>query len=142
MARPKTTTQVKEKKRPIKGHSHTVLYEYYDHSHIKPEAVQPMIALHKAMDDAMESKEYWPCLNNPYFYTDYNNRGFEDEDGKTIRRPLTVDQVENLCFGCPILKQCYDFAVANDERHGVWGGINFSDDQDELFPEEDDDDYR
>lgn len=135
MARPKTITQVKEKKRPVKGESHTVLYQYA-HTGIKSEAVQPMLALHKAMDKATESGEYWPCLNNPYFYADYDSLGFEDEGGKAIYRPITVDQAEMLCHGCPLLKQCYDFAVANDERYGIWGGIDFSHDQNELFPEE------
>jgi hypothetical protein len=137
MARPKTTTQVKEKKRPIKGQSHTVLYEYYSHSNIKSEAVQPMLALHKAMDEATESGEYWPCLNNPYFYTDYDSLGFEDEEGRALYKAITVDQAELLCHGCPLLKQCYDFAVANDEQYGIWGGIDFSHDQNDLFPEED-----
>jgi hypothetical protein len=136
MARPKTVTQVKTRKRPVKGESHTVLYQYA-HTGIKPEAVQPMLALHKAMDEATESGEYWPCLNNPYFYTDYNSRGFEDGDGKTIYGPLTVEQVENLCYECPLLKLCYDFAVANDEKYGIWGGIDFSENQDDLFSWED-----
>jgi hypothetical protein len=36
------------------------------------------------------------------------------------------DEAEMLCAGCPLLKQCYDYAVAADEPWGIWGGINFS----------------
>ena len=124
MARPRTVSPVKEKIREnaLMG--------------IKPEAVGPLHALNDAMDNAIQSGEYWPCLNNPYFYTDYDSLGFEDEEGRALYKPLTVDQVELLCHGCPLLKQCYDFAVANDEQFGIWGGIDFSADYNELFPED------
>lgn len=102
---------------------------------LKPEAIQPMFRLQKEMDKALERGEYWPCLNNPYFYTDYDNRGFDGIGGLRI---LTEQQCEELCYGCPLLKVCYDFAVANDERFGVWGGIDFTERRnqgDDLFPE-------
>lgn len=113
-----------------------------DSDFLKPKAVQAMFELHKAMDEALETKEYWPCLNNPYFYADYDNRGFEYETGGL--RILTEDQCEELCGGCPLLKQCYDFAVANEERFGVWGGIDFSEHRNQmrndLFPENEEED--
>lgn len=39
---------------------------------------------------------------------------------------LSDDTAENICHGCPLLKQCYDFAVASNQEWGVWGGINFT----------------
>lgn len=87
---------------------------------IKPEAVDAWRKLCSAQD----KNPYYPCKNNPYFYTDYDGKGFETEDGKP--QFLTADQCEELCHGCPLLKECYDFAVANDEPRGVWGGINFA----------------
>jgi Transcription factor WhiB len=30
------------------------------------------------------------------------------------------------CRGCPVLQPCLDSARLNDERHGVWGGRDFS----------------
>jgi len=130
MARPPRVSKIKEKVR-----ENAQMY-------IKPEAVQPMFELHRAMDEALASKEYWPCLNNPYFYADYDQSGFEHDSGGT--RILTEDQCEELCHGCPLLKQCYDFAVANDEKFGVWGGIDFSEHRYELvnalFPENEEED--
>lgn len=43
-------------------------------------------------------------------------------------RPEHVDEdrAEELCHGCPLLKQCYDFAVASKQEYGIWGGINFT----------------
>lgn len=30
-----------------------------------------------------------------------------------------------ICARCPVTKQCKQYAVANDEQYGVWGGISF-----------------
>ena len=47
---------------------------------------------------------------------------------KYADKPETVseDEAELLCAGCPLLKQCYDFAVASKQEWGIWGGINFT----------------
>ena len=45
---------------------------------------------------------------------------------------ITADRAEWMCYGCPLLKQCYDFAVANDEKWGIWGGISFCEEEIEL----------
>ncbi|WP_418061714.1 WhiB family transcriptional regulator [Pimelobacter simplex] len=29
-----------------------------------------------------------------------------------------------VCLRCPVLRQCHDQATANDERSGVWGGLD------------------
>jgi hypothetical protein len=89
----------------------------------------------RALQSAQEKNEYYPCLNNPYFYMDYDGAGVEveTEDGIVYNRLLSDDDIEALCYGCPIIKQCYDFAVANNERHGVWGGIDFGHRDDALF---------
>jgi WhiB family redox-sensing transcriptional regulator len=31
-----------------------------------------------------------------------------------------------FCAGCPVRAQCYDQAVQNGERWGIWGGVNFA----------------
>lgn len=87
---------------------------------IKKQAVTKYNQLHEAMDEV----KVWPCKDNPYYYTDYDNLGFENDSGGP--RLLTEDQCEELCTDCPLLKLCYDFAVLNEEEHGVWGGINFA----------------
>jgi hypothetical protein len=30
------------------------------------------------------------------------------------------------CRGCPVLVECGEAATANDERHGVWGGRDYT----------------
>ena len=31
---------------------------------------------------------------------------------------------KKLCGVCPVRVQCLDWALANDIRHGVWGGLS------------------
>ena len=83
--------------------------EYYG---IGKKAVPHWARLSKAMDDL----QAWPCLNNPFYYTDYEGYNLD---------PLTVDDCEQLCADCPLLKLCYDFAIASDQEHGIWGGVSF-----------------
>lgn len=67
------------------------------------------------------SKTETPCtIAGPEKYSDYPEK-------------VSADEAEELCHGCPLLKQCYDYAVANDEKHGIWGGINFTEQESGLF---------
>ena len=29
-----------------------------------------------------------------------------------------------MCAACPVMAQCRDYAIANKERHGIWGGLD------------------
>ena len=76
----------------------------------------------KAWEDlckAQDENPVYPCAGKPELYTDTEF--------------ITEDEAELLCHGCPLLRQCYNFAVANSEIHGIWGGINFSINPDEIF---------
>lgn len=43
---------------------------------------------------------------------------FFPEKGGSTKDPKLV------CSGCPVKVQCLDWALANDVRHGVWGGLS------------------
>jgi WhiB family redox-sensing transcriptional regulator len=48
-------------------------------------------------------------------------RGVEPE----IFYPVSDDDAEEakaICRGCPVRETCLEFALANRERDGVWGG--------------------
>lgn len=45
----------------------------------------------------------------------------------------SADDAELMCNGCPLLKACYDFAVAQEVNAGIWGGIHFDEDEGTLF---------
>lgn len=34
-------------------------------------------------------------------------------------------RAKKICGTCEVQQQCYDYAVANDERYGIWGGVEF-----------------
>lgn len=79
---------------------------------------------YQRLSEAIDENPFYPCLNNPYYYMDYDGLGFEKEDQNG---PILIsdDDAESLCYGCPIIKQCYDYAVAAGEKEGIWGGISF-----------------
>jgi WhiB family redox-sensing transcriptional regulator len=31
---------------------------------------------------------------------------------------------KRICSGCDVRQQCLDYALANDERFGIWGGLS------------------
>jgi len=95
---------------------------------VKPEAVGPLNLLLDKMADLEENGIVRKCGDDYWSYT-------EQED-------LTVDEAEELCYGCPLLKLCYDYAVADDISWGVWGGVDFSPEDDKLFTLGDEEEYK
>lgn len=88
----------------------------------------------KALCDAQDEHMFWPCKNNPYFYVDYDGQGVE-RPNRPHSEPhyLTKKEVAGLCADCPMIKECYNFAEANGESHGVWGGVDFGSNWHYLF---------
>jgi WhiB family transcriptional regulator, redox-sensing transcriptional regulator len=43
---------------------------------------------------------------------------FFPEKGESNRNAKSV------CFGCEVRAECLEYALANDERWGVWGGLS------------------
>lgn len=33
-----------------------------------------------------------------------------------------VRPAKRICADCPVHNQCLEYALANDEQHGIWGG--------------------
>lgn len=33
-------------------------------------------------------------------------------------------EAKKICTGCEVKAQCLDYALANDERFGIWGGLS------------------
>jgi WhiB family redox-sensing transcriptional regulator len=31
---------------------------------------------------------------------------------------------KHTCFGCPVKNECLEYALARDERFGIWGGLS------------------
>lgn len=39
-------------------------------------------------------------------------------------RGKSTAEAKAVCAGCPVREQCLDYAMANTERFGVWGGLS------------------
>ncbi|WP_188546401.1 WhiB family transcriptional regulator [Rhodococcoides trifolii] len=53
------------------------------------------------------------------FYPPENERGHA--------RSILVAKARKICEQCPVLTECRAYALAVDERHGVWGGLSETD---------------
>ena len=36
----------------------------------------------------------------------------------------TANRAKKICARCPVRVECLEWALANDEKHGIWGGLN------------------
>lgn len=95
---------------------------------VKPEAVEPLNKFLDKMLELEDNGQVRKCGDDFWSYTEQEN--------------LTADDAEELCYGCPLLKLCYDYAVADEISWGVWGGIDFSPEDDTLFTLGEEEDYK
>jgi len=58
-------------------------------------------------------------IDSEMFFPDREN---PNTDGliSTIRRAQTV------CRSCPVQTECLDYALTNNEKYGIWAGINMN----------------
>ncbi len=55
---------------------------------------------------------------------------FERKDEREARE----SKAKGICGGCPVRRQCLDYAVRIRETHGIWGGLNESERRSLLGP--------
>lgn len=53
--------------------------------------------------------------------------GFDPElwfpDGHGFEAVAVSRKARAICFECPVQAECFDVAMARDERYGIWGGF-------------------
>lgn len=37
----------------------------------------------------------------------------------------TLEKARQVCANCPVVSECYNYAVQAKEQYGVWGGVDF-----------------
>lgn len=90
-------------------------FDFADAFQMSPEATAKWNALQAGLEI------YTPnCQGKPEYYAD-----------KSIE--VSVDKAEEMCYNCPLIKQCYDYAVADNVKVGIWGGLHFDEDEGMLF---------
>jgi len=58
-----------------------------------------------------------PCERVPALF-------FPEDLDTTELRAAATKAAKALCHSCPIINECFEFAVETDQRHGVWGGTS------------------
>lgn len=79
---------------------------------LKPRAAASWLALIAEIRDAEARGRRTPCIVDPDPYT--SDRHEERAEAAAA------------CVVCPVLVECARFALANDERAYVWGGVDLS----------------
>lgn len=73
---------------------------------------------HKLVTQIRDAELSWKkdalCRNMPpnFFYPVGQSRAAEAQ----------TEQAQRVCHECPVKDECLEYAVTNNERHGVWGG--------------------
>lgn len=56
---------------------------------------------------------------------------FYPEGGQRQVR-LAYERARAVCASCPVATRCLNYALENEERHGMWGGVTPSEREDIL----------
>jgi hypothetical protein len=78
-----------------------------DYRHFDTPFIEFLRVVHKAGRVPCEGRE------NLFFPEDY-------PDPKM--RKLIAMTAKELCDSCPINRECFEYALESNQRHGVWGG--------------------
>jgi WhiB family redox-sensing transcriptional regulator len=76
---------------------------------------QPGRAETLAWDDTPATSESWRM---DALCAETDPEAYFPEKGGSTR------DAKRVCGGCPVRAQCLEFALANDERFGIWGGLS------------------
>lgn len=50
---------------------------------------------------------------------EHGGRGYSRGDSER------VEAAKKVCAGCPVRRDCYEYADRNGEKEGLWGGLSF-----------------
>lgn len=81
--------------------------------HSRAADVAPVLPLFGAVDDetAMSWQERALCAQT-------DPEAFFPEKGGSTR------EAKKVCTGCEVRSECLEYALAHDERFGIWGGLS------------------
>jgi hypothetical protein len=67
---------------------------------------------HELIIAVADQKDPVPCVIDPEPYTsDWSSR-----------KNASADSANDLCIDCPLMQQCLEFGLANEESYGIYGG--------------------
>lgn len=50
-----------------------------------------------------------------------------DRGGNAIQHKARIKKAQEVCYTCSAVKDCFSYAMLNNEPYGVWGGAWFDD---------------
>ena len=50
--------------------------------------------------------------------------GFDAEEAFFPEKGGSTRDAKRVCSGCTVRAECLEYALANDERFGIWGGLS------------------
>ena len=71
---------------------------------------------------SLELPDTPPCAGQ----TDVFYPSIDDVDRSETHTVLEQSKAaKRVCNSCPFKRECLDTALANNEKYGIWGGVNF-----------------
>lgn len=49
----------------------------------------------------------------------------DSANGVTTHYRRALEKARQVCVKCPVMNECYNYAVQAKEQYGVWGGVDF-----------------
>jgi hypothetical protein len=57
------------------------------------------------------------CEKYPQFF-------YPEDMPNPDQRALATKIAKKLCSSCPIIEQCFEYALETNQQHGIWGGTS------------------
>lgn len=114
-------------------HGRGLCYKHYSQKHrsdkrsnldteVRPDAFSDALAL----ADLGKQHGQLPCQNAPDLY--FPDRDVMDREGFMQGDSSgNYEMLKQMCNTiCPIRNQCLEYAVKHNEKHGIWGGMSYT----------------
>jgi WhiB family redox-sensing transcriptional regulator len=71
--------------------------------------------------------EVFPLIDEPDGDNDWTERALcaqTDPEAFFPEKGGSTREAKKVCLGCEVRAECLEYALANDERFGIWGGLS------------------
>lgn len=58
-----------------------------------------------------------PCEKKPAYF-------FPEDIPNAEERAEVTEVAKSICQKCPIIEDCFTYALETNQRHGIWGGTS------------------
>lgn len=79
------------------------------------------------LDAYAELELFFPKIPVPDFEGDCKGMPMDwwfPEQGHDASQNLTLTRAREICYNCPVQKQCLEFALNFPNLQGIWGGLS------------------